>query len=258
MNAKMNLMKKFMNDRKHLKSFQSITYHDHETRPYIYIDRPEVLAGFAGYLKYQCLMYGFGPKVFCRGQINDYPSIPSLFRDDKHSQLTNDRIRVRWNAYKDLVSKTPSLYKASRFKDEDIDPIFQHYGLKTPWLDLVDNVFIALWFATKKYDTDKMGMARYTTSRQKYGRIYFYAINKETKYYDLRERHSSLTLRLHVQHGISMTRNTAEWNILNRNLDDYLIATVNSQIIKIGGLMATYFPPSFFFHPMILIIHINI
>jgi len=29
-----------------------------------------------------------------------------------------------------------------------IEPILQHYGINTRWIDLVDNIWIALWFAT--------------------------------------------------------------------------------------------------------------
>ena len=39
------------------------------------------------------------------------------------------------------------------FKDmhiKPIEPLLQHYGIQTTWLDLVDNIWIALWFSCYK------------------------------------------------------------------------------------------------------------
>ncbi len=218
-------MEKFIIDRSKLRLSYAAEYEPDAPRPYLFIEQPELLAGFAGYLKFQCLKKDPKTKVFCRGQVNDYASIPSLFRA---KNLNDDHVEQRLAAYNTLVAKTKKLYPAKRFQQEDIDPILQHYGLKTPWLDLVDNVFIALWFATQKYFGEKNGnKAHYKTSRKEFGHIYFYATTPKTKYLELRENHSSLSLRLHVQHGISITRKKGtKWTLANRNLDDHLVATV--------------------------------
>ena len=34
----------------------------------------------------------------------------------------------------------------SRFKKEGIYNLFQHYGVKSPVTDLVDNIYVAIWF----------------------------------------------------------------------------------------------------------------
>ena len=39
-----------------------------------------------------------------------------------------------------------SIIYAELYSDHVREPILQHYGLKTRWLDVVDNVWIALWF----------------------------------------------------------------------------------------------------------------
>jgi hypothetical protein len=224
MDTNTSLMEKFITDRKRLKSYSSLKYESRAPRPYLFMDHPEVLAGFAGYLKFQCLKKDPKTKVFCRGQVNDYPSIPSLFRG---KDLSDGHLKRRLAAYDALVCKAKNLYNASRFQQENIHAIFQHYGLKTTWLDLVDNVFVALWFATHKYFGEKNGnKAHYKISRKQFGHIYFYATTPKTKYFDLREEHSSLSLRLHVQHGISITRKETKWTLANRCLDDHLVATV--------------------------------
>lgn len=32
-----------------------------------------------------------------------------------------------------------------------IEPLLQHYGVRTRWLDVVDNIWVALWFAVNRY-----------------------------------------------------------------------------------------------------------
>lgn len=43
------------------------------------------------------------------------------------------------------IRKEQRIFRA--VPDHVQEPILQHYGLKTRWLDVVDNVWIALWFA---------------------------------------------------------------------------------------------------------------
>jgi len=174
MNANIDLMGKFLKDRKKLKPYSRLKYITDVPRPYLLIDQPEILAAFAGYLKFQCFKRGSNLKVFCRGQIGDHSSIPSLFRGEN---LSNDRLKRRLVAYDSLINKSKILFKASRFQSENIHPIFQHYGLKTPWLDLVDNIFVALWFATMKNFIGKnRNKTYYRESTEKFGHIYFYIV----------------------------------------------------------------------------------
>lgn len=223
-NKNVKWMEKFIKDRGKLRVYSTIKIHYDVQRPYIYVKHPAILAAFAGYLKFQCQRNDPMSKVFCRGQVNDYPSIPSLLRGE---DLTEQHLKSRLKAYCELTKKTKKLFRASRFDRENISPIFQHYGIKTPWLDLVDNIFVAIWFATKKFYQKKNGnKARYKTSKKKFGYIYFYSVIPG-EYFDLREEHSSLSLRLHTQHGISITRkNGSTWSTNNRKLDDHLVATV--------------------------------
>lgn len=238
-------MEKFIQDRSNLNSYSGLKFISRAQRPYISIDHPEILAGFAGYLKVQCLKNNSNTKVFCRGQRNDYASIPSLFRG---AQLTENRLQQRLEAYNSLVSRTKTLFNASRFQKENINPIFQHYGIKTPWLDLVDNIFIAIWFATNIFfDENKGKPAHYKTSDQQDGHLYFYQTSAETEYFDLREGHFSLSLRLHAQHGISMTQKNDPWTLSNRSLDEHIVATVKIPNILEWRLSGEIFSSKFLF-----------
>jgi hypothetical protein len=203
-----------------------VKYINSDSLPYLLIHDLPLIAGFTGYLKFQSMSANENNKVFYRGQIEDYDLIPSLLRDHKGIVTDNDRINRRLKAYGELVAKTPSIYKADRFRNENLNPIFQHYGIKTPWIDLVDNIFVAIWFAVNKFEKDSMGLVRCTPSKENYGWIYYFQISNDLKYYDLREHHSSLSLRLHTQHGISATKKNNNWNLSNRNLNKHVVARI--------------------------------
>ena len=74
--------------------------------------------------------------------------IPSLYRDiEKPSSKPK-----KDNEHKKILeSLTPPHNKTiEEFLDVDseyIEPLLQHYGVQTSWLDVVDNIWIALWFA---------------------------------------------------------------------------------------------------------------
>lgn len=166
---------------------------------------PQLLAGFSSYLKYHC-----AGKVYFRGEERFFNStIPSLFRDidgEITSEITN-----RKRAFDELVDTLTDLYTAKRFK-EDFRPLLQHYGIKTDWLDLVDNIFVALWFSNNG-------------SKETFSYIKFFAdTNLAVK--NLGENHSSLSLRPHCQHGLSATKKVVKWDAENIDFSHNLIAIV--------------------------------
>ena len=68
--------------------------------------------------------------------------------------------------------------------------------MKTPWLDVVRNLYTAIWFAT----CDEPG-----NTRSAYGWISLYAnTRKELRVIDLWGRHSSKHFRPHMQQGLSL------------------------------------------------------
>jgi hypothetical protein len=97
----------------------------------------------AGYVKYNLAKDRKG--VFFRGQHRLYKKLsPTLFRDSKDGPANVSRQKL----LADLLASIESSGAALRSVDLDCrEPLLQHYGIRTTWLDVVDNIWIALWFA---------------------------------------------------------------------------------------------------------------
>jgi hypothetical protein len=130
----------------YLEAVPSIGYNVyHVTKPYVLIQA-------AGYLKHvRALIHK--QSVYFRGQSQLYPTLPpTLYRGVKH-----DKTRVkRDTAMKHFLEGIRKEKQVLRAVGEPVqEPILQHYGFRTSWLDVVDNVWVALWFAC--HDTHAFG-----------------------------------------------------------------------------------------------------
>lgn len=98
----------------------------------------------AGYLKYN-LAKTSGQGVFFRGQSRLYETLsPTLLRGIKDGSPNVQRRTLLDR----LLSSIEAEGSALRAVDSDCrEPLLQHYGIRTTWLDVVDNIWIALWFA---------------------------------------------------------------------------------------------------------------
>ncbi len=106
--------------------------------------KPYVLVQAAGYLKH-IRAKSHNKSVYFRGQNKLYPTIPpTLYRGITKPQARDKRDAEMQVLLKDIRKSQQVLRAVS---DHVQEPILQHYGLKTRWLDVVDNVWIALWFA---------------------------------------------------------------------------------------------------------------
>jgi hypothetical protein len=118
---------------------------DHTVGYNVYhVKKPFVLVQAAGYLKH-IRAKSNGKAVYFRGQSRLFPTLsPTLYRG-----MTKPQVRAkRDNAMQSLLNKIISERTFLRSVDNWVhEPLLQHYGLKTRWLDVVDNVWIALWFA---------------------------------------------------------------------------------------------------------------
>jgi len=193
----------------------------------------EILAGFFGYLKYKLVQQK--RKVFCRGERNFHSTtIPKLFRK---KQITKTEIKQRKLLLEEVISSLPGWYQANRFKRENVGPLLQHYGIKTYWLDLVDNIFTAAWFALFN-NKQEFGYIKFFADRNKY--------DKMLSVYDLRKNHSSLSLRLHCQHGLSAMRTNSSWLPESIDLADFMTAIVRipTESRKAINIKKTYMFPN--------------
>ena len=99
-----------------------------------------------------------------------------------------------------------------------LEAIFQHYGLKTSYIDCVDNIWIALWFATHSVQSKVINnneFVYYYENTEKFSYIFQIASDaivpskknageytgETTICYDLRKALPAFYLRPHVQHA---------------------------------------------------------
>jgi len=124
--------------------------------PVYHIDSFHQLTQFVGYAKYKNKSVG---GVYLRGQTSLYESEniegklkaklpPSCFRKSYASSET--RISKITETLHNVLSYHKTLQE---YPDDIAFPLLQHYGMKTYWLDVVDNLWVALWFALHNFRT---------------------------------------------------------------------------------------------------------
>lgn len=101
-----------------------------------------------------------------------------------------------------------------------VEPLLQHYGMKTRWLDVVDNLWVALWFACHRFVRERefVHVVRETRQHAASAPVYVVAVvmagkteevapglNVSTdsgRTIDLRRAAPSYYIRPHAQHGL--------------------------------------------------------
>jgi hypothetical protein len=180
------------------------------------IETPHALCQLAGYVKYRLSPEG---PVFFRGQTKHYNEMrPSLFRNVLTTGTCSARLKQSRDFLKTEICKKSFL---RRTPPKSFEPILQQYGLSTPWIDLVDNIWSALWFSTHRANISGNGKYIYFESNNDKN-CYIYMIQPgaykkkiingihATKngmlVADLRVAAPSNYLRPHSQHGILAMR----------------------------------------------------
>ena len=159
---------------------------------YMHVNGPMGLAAFVAYCS-------GNRRIYLRGSTIDHPySVPTLFRRDGDGrQYDYPECKRRWYAYRDLLIRLRSILSDRRWHRPRLGAVLQHYGLKTPWFDVVRNFYTAIWFATR----DEAG----GTAHSPFGWISLYANRrKELRVIDLWGMHSSKHFRPHMQQGLSL------------------------------------------------------
>jgi hypothetical protein len=124
------------------------------------------------------------------------------------------------------------------FDEQAIEPLLQHYGLSTTWIDIVDNIWVALWFSCHKCMSMNSGTnywhfeKRMLSDTDQYAYILLIAtdtvdpnknapgifLGKNTELIDLRIATPSIFLRPHSQHGLLFRKKATK---SGRTLDYY-------------------------------------
>lgn len=157
-------------------------------RYYVFDLRGLLLA--AGVLRYE--LSKNATRLFYRGQTQDWKPIPSLYR----GATTSADIGIREAWVDRCISEVAGRFDPKGTPDAR-EALAQHYGLKTRWLDVVDNVQTAAWFAIS--DATSSQDARRDAS---VGYIQLLACpdaqSSEIRAYDLRTKPSNWA-RPHIQ-----------------------------------------------------------
>ena len=167
---------------------------------YLHMEDPVVLAALAAFCS------GNRHRVFLRGSCQDYPeSLPSLFRDNG-SFCGNPKERLA--AYRHALRRIRERFRGTRWDRENLGAVLQHYGVKTPWLDVVRSLHTAIWFATHTLNEDDPAHRPVERNTMEYGWISLYvdsrAGQRQLTVVDLWDAHSSQHVRPHAQQGLSL------------------------------------------------------
>ena len=150
-----------------------------------------------------------------------------------------------------------------------IEPLLQHYGLRTRWLDVVDNAWVALWFACHRLAVEHRRYAhhqRRSAAQEPDGFAYVEVLSAgvqsptpvpgvsrsaDARLVDLRYSSPSIYLRPHAQHGLLVA--SSDWT----EDEDPDLARLRLAILRIklsdaldwlgtGSMLSTYvlFPPA--------------
>ena len=179
---------------------------------YLCIDRPFVLAAFFAF----CNGKGTDTRIFLRGCTKYHATAyPSLFRGIR-TDRDSDEQQWRWRAYQAVLKNLREL-KGKRWGREDLGAVLQHYGIRTPWLDVVRNLYTAIWFATHELSDSRLHVAvKPTKSDHCWISFYRRKFGTEKKLLlvkDLAAVHSSTHVRPHTQHGVSLAMQPDDANI---------------------------------------------
>ncbi len=165
-------------------------------------------------------------RVFVRGQTSHHEAmLPSLFRES-----TADRATLR-AAEAALISKIQQEIQVARFRSPTIGALLQHYGFRTTWLDAVDNLFVACWFAGHNLSAENGGLFRARRSKDSFGWLFVLRPTVGSPVVDLRAEHHPLSARPHVQHGVSIPGDASDDPDLRR----FVIATLRIPVEGLTG-----------------------
>lgn len=188
--------------------------------PYLEINNPGGVARLVGEAKKKV----HPDRVFLRGQVEHHDAmLPGLFR------LSTTDPNILREAERTLIDRIRRSIPVKRFDRVDLSALLQHYGFRTSWLDAVDNLFVAAWFATNRVLTGSDSVIEVCAPSTPYGWLFLIATrpgSKGLRHVDLRVDHHPLSSRPHVQHGISLTGLDPG----NCDLRGFIIATVRIPI----------------------------
>jgi hypothetical protein len=171
----------------------------------------------AGYLKHTAEPW---ERIYMRGQERLYDGLaPTLYRGITSPTTQGRRHAALAKVIKDFETASTLFDDLPNYAKE---PLLQHYGIQTTWLDIVDNIWVALWFALHRayvsgHEKQYMHFdQRVAVNDGEFGYILLIrtedrrrekvhkgvAKGDQTEVIDLRIAAPSVFLRPHAQHGL--------------------------------------------------------
>ena len=141
---------KSIQDAVYIKDFKFACGH---SVPIYQVNSIHSLTQIIGYVKYINASYG---NVLYRGQCRLYDTIkPGIYRNvnsEKAKQKRDQWLDKAIENAKGDKAFSKFIHLENNSKDKEmLESVFQHYGIPTHYIDVVDNHWIALWFGVYKY-----------------------------------------------------------------------------------------------------------
>lgn len=237
----------------------------------LHINDPHALVKAAGYLKFSHAGIDKSEAIYFRGERKIYGSLsPTLFRNVHQAKSKDNRLCSVNKAVKSF-NDTCSIFKT--FGDYAHEPLLQHYGIATSWIDLVDNLWVALWFACHQAKASGEISQylhferRIATSENDFAYILLvgadidrrnskkpgYYFGNNTELVDLRMAAPSVFLRPHAQHGLLFRckgRNNERLNDYSKQIRGVVRVKLRDALDWLGDgkIVGTHslFPPPFY------------
>lgn len=216
-----------------VRGFSELTIDSNVGGEVLHVRKFQTLIQALGYFKYAlCESVCKNFKIYFRGQEKAFGPVyqPSLYRSCTRDCALMDRDgRIKRQIA--LARKCCKWFKTAN--DAVIEGVLQQYGMRTRWIDAVDNIWIALWFACHHawtWNGDDSEYIHYSLRSpaqegdgEHYGYIYVLGFNSGYTDYskkvrrkftpgmawsdsaemlDLRYAVPSLFIRPHAQHGV--------------------------------------------------------
>ncbi len=194
------------------------------------VEHPFALAALASFLKQRAQQRErescrSTSNVFWRGEDQPHPGLRASLVRASDGERVVELSRAQRELEKRLTKRLGS--QMGRFRQRDLSALLQHYGVKTTWVDVVDNLFVAVWFALH-CRKEVGGTDSYVPSGEPFGWIRFVDTApsgcQPLKVKDLRATFLQYSLRPHVQHGLSVSLDGVLGD--GASFDDYVVATV--------------------------------
>jgi hypothetical protein len=214
-----------------------LEFRDDHDRPRLFCSEPVVVARFISAVRQEIATSWPGAHIYLRGQSADYVRLlPSLLR---HAGLhQRDELLAAEQHLEVAIARHMRPHR--RFERPILAALLQHYGVATTWLDVVDDLRMAVWFATHN-------LTAHQIQRRVTGTGWIYLISTMSdrgtlQLVDLRSAHNALSLRPQTQQGLSLRAPGCDFT-------PYIAATVEFPISDRWHLEGLIHTGSFVFPP---------